>query len=101
MATVVAALDMAAERGRPAVHDRRHDLELMQAHNHVPGVRGPVGWAGSSEDVGDLRPGDRYASAAGRSLIGHQEAEPVERAGHGALQRDNQDDSGASMKMRA
>ncbi len=82
MAAVVAALDMAAERGRPAVHDRRHDLELVQAQ--VPGMGGPVGWAGSSEDVGDLRPGGRHASAAGRSLVGHEEAELVERAGHGA-----------------
>src|SRR5262249_12372369 len=36
VAAILAALDMAAERGRAALLDRRHDLELGQAH--MPGI---------------------------------------------------------------
>jgi hypothetical protein len=32
VAAILAALDLAAERGRAALLDRRHDLELTQAH---------------------------------------------------------------------
>jgi hypothetical protein len=32
--------------------DRRHDLQLMQAQ--MSGMVGPIGRAGSTEDVGDL-----------------------------------------------
>jgi len=41
VAAVLAAFDMAAERGRAAGLDRRHHLELGQAH--VPGMRGTPG----------------------------------------------------------
>ncbi len=50
---VLAALDVSAERGGPAGLDRRHDLQLVEAH--VTGIglspRRPVG----AKDVGDLR----------------------------------------------
>jgi hypothetical protein len=41
VATVLAAFDMAAERGGAARLNRRHHLELGQAH--VPGMRGTPG----------------------------------------------------------
>jgi hypothetical protein len=42
VAAVLAALDMAAERSRAALLDRRHHLELTQAH--MPGIgAAPVG----------------------------------------------------------
>ena len=52
---VLAALDVSAERGRAAGLDRRHHLQLAQAH--VAGVglapRRPMG----AKDVGDLQRG--------------------------------------------
>ena len=68
---VGAGLDMTAQRSGAAVLDRRHDLELMQAQ--MPGMGGPVGRAGSAEDVGDLERGPHRLS---------REAPPV-RAGTG------------------
>jgi hypothetical protein len=47
-----AGLDMTAQSRRAAMLDRRHDLELMKAQ--VSGVGGPIGGAGSTENVGDL-----------------------------------------------
>ena len=55
MAAVLAGLDMTAQSGRAAMLDRRHDLELMKAQ--VSGMGGPIGGAGSTEDVGDLERG--------------------------------------------
>ena len=52
--TGLAAFDMAAERGRAALLDRRHDLELTQAH--MPGIgAAPVG-SMAIKDVCDLQP---------------------------------------------
>ena len=50
---VLAARDMATERCRAAVLDRRHHLELAEAH--MAGI-GPAPWrAVAAEDVRDLR----------------------------------------------
>ena len=65
---VLAALDMAAERGGPAGLDRRHHLQLGEAH--VTGVglapRRPMG----AKDVGDLQAGPRHAAAVRRAAFG-------------------------------
>lgn len=58
LAAVLAGLDVTAKGRGAAVLDRRHDLELGEAQ--VPGMGGPVGGPGSTEDVGDL---DRGAHA--------------------------------------
>jgi hypothetical protein len=43
VAAILATLDMSAERGRTALLDRRHHLELTQAH--MPGIgSAPVGF---------------------------------------------------------
>ena len=52
VAAVLAAFDMAAERGRAAGLDRRHHLELGQAH--VAGMRRAPGWSMNAKDIGDL-----------------------------------------------
>jgi len=52
MAAVLAALDMAAERGRAAGLDRRHHLELDQAH--VAGMCRAPGWSMNAKDICDL-----------------------------------------------
>jgi hypothetical protein len=48
----LAAFDMAAERRRSASLDRRHHLELGQAH--VAGMRRAPGWSMNTKDIGDL-----------------------------------------------
>jgi hypothetical protein len=54
VAAILAALDMPTESGRAALFDRRHDLELTQAH--MPGIgSAPVG-SMAMKDVGDLQP---------------------------------------------
>ena len=54
VAAIFAALDMPAERGRAALLDRRHDLELLQAHMSGIGPA-PVGPM-AMKDVCDLQP---------------------------------------------
>ena len=81
LAAVLAGLDVTAERRGAAVLDRRHDLELGEAQ--VPCMGGPVGGAGSAEDVGDLDRG-AHGSAVGRDLSRLEQAELVERARHRA-----------------
>lgn len=61
--------------------DRRQDLELAEAE--VPCMYGPVGGAGSAEDVGDLDRG-AHGSAVGRDLCLLEQPELVERARDGA-----------------
>src|SRR3954453_23024139 len=54
VAALLATLDMAAERGGAALLDRRHDLELTQAH--VSGIGpAPVGPM-TMKDICDLQP---------------------------------------------
>ena len=64
---VLAALDVAAERGCATGLDRRHDLQLGEAH--VPGVglspRLPVG----AKDVGDLEARPRHAAVVRRAAF--------------------------------
>ena len=59
---------MAAERRRPAVLDRRHDLQLGEAHVTGVGLSPcrPIG----SKDVGDLQARPRHARAVRRAAIG-------------------------------
>src|SRR3954464_9021931 len=52
---VLAARDMAAERRRAATLDRRHDLELAEAH--MAGVGRAPGGPVVAEDVRDLQSG--------------------------------------------
>ena len=64
---VLAALDVSAERGRATGLDRRHDLQLGEAH--VTGVglspRRPVG----AKDVGDLQGRPRHAAVVRRAAF--------------------------------
>ena len=54
VAAILATLDMSAERGRAALLDCRHHLELTQAH--MPGIGStPVG-SMAMKDVCDLQP---------------------------------------------
>ena len=53
VAAVLAAFDMAAQRGGAAILDRRHHLELGQAH--VAGTRRPPVWSMNAKDIGDLK----------------------------------------------
>ena len=71
MRAVLAALDVSAERGCATGLDRRHDLQLIEAH--VPSVglspRRPVG----AKDVGDLQAGPRHAALVRRAAIGSRD----------------------------
>lgn len=72
---VLAGLDVTAERRGAAMLDRRHHLELDEAQ--VTCMGGPIGRAGSTEDIGDL---DRGAhGSTGRRLAFHQRHQPIER----------------------
>ena len=62
VAAILAALDMPAERGRAALLDRRHDLELPRADMSGIGPA-PVGPM-AMKDVGDLQ----LRAAHGRQL---------------------------------
>ena len=65
--TVLTALDVSAERGSATGLDRRHDLQLVEAH--APGVglspRRPVG----AKDVGDLERRPRHAALVSRAAF--------------------------------
>ena len=63
MPAVLAGIDVAAERRRAAVLNRRHDLELGQAQ--VTGLRDTIAGPFGPEDIGDLDRGAQAASAAG------------------------------------
>ena len=78
MAAVVAAIDMAAKRRRPAVLDRRHDLELGKAQ--VTGLNKAVAGPFSAEDVGDLDRGAQAGSVAVLLTL-HQRRQTFERTG--------------------
>src|SRR4051812_9672984 len=54
VAALLTTLDMAAERGRAALLDRRHHLELIEAH--TPGIGSPPIGSMAMEDVRDLQP---------------------------------------------
>src|SRR5215467_3966766 len=74
VAAVLAALDMPAERSRAALLDRRHHLELSEAH--MPGIGStPVG-SMAMKDVCDLqlraahrRPASPRVAASPRSIV--------------------------------
>ena len=61
---VFAALDVSAERRGPAGLDRRHDLQLGEAH--VAGVGLPPCRPMGAKDVGDLEGRPRHAGLSGR-----------------------------------
>src|ERR1700747_111558 len=74
VAAILAALDMPAERGRAALLDRRHDLELTEAHMSGIGPA-PVGPM-AMKDVCDLqlraahrRPATPQVAASPRSMV--------------------------------
>src|SRR5215472_5822945 len=54
VAAILATLDMATECSRAALLDRRHDLELTQAH--MPGIGSAPGGSMAMKDVCDLQP---------------------------------------------
>src|SRR5215813_12517551 len=62
VAAILATLDMPAERGRAALLDRRHDLELTQTHmaGIGPAPVGPM----AMKDVCDLQPRAAHARRA-------------------------------------
>jgi hypothetical protein len=63
VAAVFTGFDVTTEGGGAAMLDRRHDFEVMQAQ--VPGMAGPIGGAGGTEDIGDLQRGAHRLSVAG------------------------------------
>jgi hypothetical protein len=63
VATILAALDMPAERGRAALLDCRHDLELSQAH--MPGIGSAPSGSMAMKDVCDLQPRAAHAAPLG------------------------------------
>ena len=79
MAAILAALDMATEGGRAALLDRRHDLQLPQAHMSGIGAA-PVG-SMAMKDICDLQPW----AAHGRLATPRVAASPrsMMRAGRG------------------
>ena len=81
MAAIFAALDMPAERGRTALLDRRHDLELLQAHMSGIGPA-PVGPM-AMKDICNLQPREAHGRRLGLGSLPlvDQGCEPVERAG--------------------
>jgi hypothetical protein len=79
VAALLAALDMAAESSRAATLDRRHHLELAEAH--MPRIgRAPCG-AIAMEDVCDLQPRAAHRRAARRVSITLRSAVRAGRAG--------------------
>ena len=52
VAAVLATFNMAAEHGRATSLDRRHHLELGQAH--VASMRRAPGWSMNTKNIGDL-----------------------------------------------
>src|SRR5215468_10838191 len=54
VAAILAALDMAAEGRRATLFDRRHHLELAEAH--MPGIGSAPGGSMAMKDVCDLQP---------------------------------------------
>ena len=64
---VLAALDVAAERGCATGLDRRHDLQLGEAH--VTGVGLPPRRPMGAKDVGDLEGRPRHAAVVRRAAF--------------------------------
>ena len=64
---VLAALDVAAEHGGATGLDRRHDLQLGEAH--VTGVGLPPRRPMGAKDVGDLEERPRHAALVRRAAI--------------------------------
>ena len=65
---VLAALDVSAERGGATGLDRRHDLQLAEAH--VAGVGLAPRRAMGAKDVGDLQARPRHAAPVRQAAIG-------------------------------
>jgi hypothetical protein len=70
---VGAALNMAAERRRAAVHDRRHHLELAKADMAAVGFT-PCG-AVVAENIRDLKPCTRHLPLRRRRIVLKQQVE--------------------------
>ena len=67
MRAVLAALDVAAERGGATGLDRRHHLQLGEAR--VPGVGLSPRRAMDAKDVGDLEARPRHAAVVRRAAL--------------------------------
>src|SRR6202007_1651560 len=76
MPTVLTGIDVAAQRRRATVFDRRHDLELGQAQ--VTGLNGTIAGSFTPKNIGDLDRGAKAGSAA-RILALHQQRQTLER----------------------
>src|SRR5271169_3937302 len=80
VAAILAALDVAAERGRAAALDGRHHLELAEAH--MPGIGFAPGGPMAVKDVCDLQPRAAHRRRATlRVLASPQAAARAGRAG--------------------
>ena len=87
VAAIFAALDMPAERDRTALLDRRHDLELLQAHMSGIGPS-PVGPMAMKDICNlQLRAVHRRRLGLGSLPLVDQGCELVERAGDGPDRR--------------
>src|SRR5579863_4907527 len=88
---LLAAHDMAAERRRATALDRRHDLELAEAH--MAGIGFTPCRAMAAEDIRDLQRRTRHACRAsgGRLAFVARPDEAIERA------RDLADDLGCNL----
>src|ERR1700688_5142821 len=82
---LLAARDVAAERRRAAALDRRHHLELAEAH--MAGIGLTPCRSMAAENIRDLQPWTRHALCAsggrfvlGFVLLGRQRRQAVERA---------------------
>ena len=73
--TIIALLDMAAERRRPARRDGAHDPSLDAPE--MPGVRLPECFAMAAEDIRHLQSRSHGTRSAGWHDF---QAEPIERA---------------------
>ena len=81
MAAVLACLDVTAEGCGAAALDRRHDLQLVEAH--MAGVGLPPRRPMVAEDIRDLQGGtghDRRGLCRRRGPLGDQRGETIERA---------------------
>src|SRR5580704_16785086 len=80
VATILAALDVPAERGGTALLDRRHDLELTQAH--MPGIGLAPGGSMVMKDVCDLQPRAAHGRPATcRVAVSRRSMVPAGRGG--------------------
>ena len=79
VAAVIAAIDVAAQRRRPAALNRRHHLQLGEAQ--TPGLGETVAGTHGPEDIGDLQRGGPHERLSRRSPPGRGQISRACRAG--------------------